>query len=262
MTEETNAAEATAAPATAAPVAEPVAQDNNPANVTPAPDAQQAEAVATPDPAEDSPEWFMKDKYKTKDEQAKAYYELSKKVGKNWGAPKDDYSIEGLEGVTKDDPLVANLAPALKELGLSQDGFTNLVKQYQSANQKMVQKFEDELKAELTGKDVATYNAVSKWMQDILKPEEIAQVKNNWLMTPADFKLFNSLRLMAGPSSSVPSAMEGNAARFESSRSVENDKITYRKEVKSGHRVTDKNHENQLAQRFRDAIAREERSKG
>ena len=250
MTEETNAADDTATPAAeSAPQATP--DRSAPVSVTPDPNAQaaddnaepvEAEADADADADADTPEWFMKDKYKTKDEQAKAYYELSKKIGKNWGAPKEDYNIEGLEGVAKDDPLVANLAPALKELGLSQDGFTSLVKQYQAANVKMVEKFETELKAELTGKDAATYQAVSKWMQDTLTPEEVEQVKNNWLMTPADFKLFNSLRLMAGPRSSVPSALEGNTARHESSKADENDKIKYRTEVKQGIKVADKNY--------------------
>lgn len=208
------------------------------------------------------PEWFMKDKFSSMDEQAKAYHELQKKMGKNWGAPKDDYSLEGIEGINKDDPLLKNLAPALKELGLSQDGFGQLVKQYQAANVKMAEKFEQELKHELTVKDAQTYQTVTKWMQDVLTPEEITQVQNNWLMTPADFKLFNHLRLMAAPSSNVPSSMQSDAPRFESSHSVEQDKVKYRKEIKEGLRVPDKNHENELAQRYRDALTREMRAKG
>lgn len=210
----------------------------------------------------DQPDWFLKDKYKTIDDQAKAYTELSKKIGKYWGAPKDDYSLEGIEGVDKDDPLLTNLAPALKEIGLSQDGFKSLVGHYQQAQTKMVEKFEAALKEELTTKDAHTYQAVSKWMDDNLKPEEIEQVKNNWLMTPADFKVFNALRLMAAPSTSVPNSLEGASARYESSTQVENDKIKYRKEVKEGIRTKDKNYENDLAARYRDAVAREMRSRG
>jgi len=140
--------------------------------------------VVTEEP--DHPEWFMKDKYKSIEEQAKSAFELQKKMGKNWGAPTEDYSIEGLEGVAKDDPLVANLMPALKDIGLSQEGFTNLVKQYQEANVNMMKTFEEDLKKELTENDAATYNAVDKWMQDNLTSEERTQVQNNWLMSSAD----------------------------------------------------------------------------
>ena len=278
MSEENNAVEKTQPVETApvAPVSEPVApvEGSPPAHqaeetpvTEPAP-ATEAEAEDNAEPADDdkseddSPDWFMKDKYATVEDQAKAYPELMKKVGKNWGAPDGDYSLEGLEGVDKDDPLVANLAPALKELGLSQDGFTDLVKHYQQANTKMVEKFEAELKEVLTGKDAATYNAINSWMKDALKPDEIEQIRNNWLMTPNDFKLFNSLRLMIGPSTNVPNGIDGSGPRFETSRAVENDKIKYRKEIKEKIRVPDKNYENELAQRYRDALTREERAKG
>ena len=260
MSEENAPVEATETPA-AAPASEPVAT----AKSEPAPAATEAAPATDEAPAKDdepaTPDWFMKDKYKTVEDQAKAYKDLSSKIGKNWGAPKDDYSIEGLEGIQKDDPLIANLAPALKDIGLSQEGFKQLVVKYQEANVAMVKKFEEELKKELTQNDVNSYNAVNDWMSKVLKPDEIEQVKNNWLMSPADFKLFNALRLMAAPSSNVPSPMDGNGPRFETSRSVENDKIKYRRELKEGIRVPDKNYENDLAQRFRDALAREERAK-
>lgn len=212
-------------------------------------------------PPDDSPDWFMKDKFQSIDEQARAYPELQKKMGKFWGAPADNYQVEGIEGITKDDPLLENLMPALKEVGLSQEGFAHLVKQYQEANVQMMKKYEEELKKELTTNDAANYNAVDKWMTQNLTPEERDQIQQNWLMTPKDFKLFNQLRLMAAPSTSVPSGADNNAPRFESSNEVENDKIKYRKEIREGIRVADKNYENELAQRFRDARGRELRGK-
>lgn len=269
MTDETTAVEPTtepvaapaessteaAAPVDATPKSEPATE------AAPAADTEaKADDSADPD-AEARPDWMM-DKYKTVEDQAKAYKELTSKVGKYWGAPKDDYSLEGIDGVKDDDPLLSNLAPALKEMGLSQEGFKDLVKHFQAANVKMVEKFENELKEVITGKDAATYNAVSSWMEERLKPEEIEQVKNNWLMTPADFHLFNQLRLMAAPSSNVPSHQDGGGPRFESSKAVENDKIKYRKEIKEKIRVPDKNYENELAQRYRDALTREQRAKG
>jgi len=244
-------------PPVAAPQEGTIAPD--PSAVPPAKEPPAATPGATAEPT--VPEWLMTEKYKTVDDQAKAYKELSGKMGKYWGSPQENYSIEGLEGVEAGDPLIEGLMPALKEMGISQDGFKHLVDQYFKANSQMVQRMEAELKKVLTTTDVHTFQQVDKWMSESMTKEESDHIKNNWLMSPQDFKMFNNLRLMAAPSTNVPN-QTGNAAQFESSKEVENDKITYRKEIKAGTRVADKNHENQLASRYRDAVARELRQKG
>ncbi len=209
----------------------------------------------------DSPEWFMKDKFKSIDDQAKSYKELVTRMGEYWGAPQENYSVEGLQGIDADDPLISNLAPALKEMGISQKGFHNLVNKYMDANKVMMGAMEADLKKTLTSTDAHTYQAIEKWMTDSLTPEESTQIKNNWLMTADDFKLFNNLRLMLAPSTNVPSS-GSSPVKYESSKEVTNDKIKYKTELKTGTRVKDKNYEDQLAARFRDAAAREIRNKG
>ena len=81
----------------ALPAAPAVAAD--PAPAEPAPDAAKwylAEGVAGNG---EPPEWFRADKYKTLDEQAKAYVELEKRFGAFTGAPKDGvYKINMPEG--------------------------------------------------------------------------------------------------------------------------------------------------------------------
>src|SRR5690554_5099378 len=89
---------------------------------------------------ENAPEWFMKEKYSSIEEQAKSAFELQKKMGKFWGSPKDEYSTEGLEGIAKDDPLLEGLIPTLKEIGLSQEGFKHLITGYQKAAYNMSKK--------------------------------------------------------------------------------------------------------------------------
>lgn len=210
---------------------------------------------------DESPEWFQKDKYKSIEEQAKAYNDLQNKMGKFWGAPNENYKVDDIEGVDENDPLVANLAPALKEVGLSQEGFKHLVKQYQDANIQMMKQYENDLKEHLTQKDASNYQAVNKWMEETLSADEIQQIQNNWLMTPEDFKLLNNLRLMIPPSTNVPSSSDTNIPKFESSQEVENDKVKYRKDIKEGLRSRDKNFEQELAQRYRDARQREMRKK-
>ena len=223
------------------------------------PQADSAPVDSAAPKEDEKPEWFMKDKFTSIEEQAKSYSELQKKMGKYWGSPDDKYSAEGLEDVDDNDPLIASLMPVLKDIGLSQEGFKHLAQGYKEANMQMVQKLEAELKKELTVNDAHTYQAVNKWMGDNLTPEEVSTVQNNWLLTPKDFKVFNQMRLMAAPSTSVPSTGAGSGIKFESSLEVENDKIKYRTEVKQKVRVSDKNYENELASRFRDARTRETR---
>lgn len=259
---------------------EPVQPTNSPTNTVPGnypneikSDSKQSETAATDtsdykdkeDPKDDddkeTPEWFMKDKFKSIEEQAMSYKELSSKMGKFWGTPSEGYKVEGLDGITEDDPIVAGLMPALKQMGVSQEGFHHLAGQYLEATRAMMGQMEADLKKTLTETDAHTYQSITKWMDESMSPEEATQIKNNWLMTADDFKLFNNIRLMLAPSTNVPNN-QSNAVKYESSKEVENDKIKYKKELKAGTRVQDKNHEDNLAARFRDAITRELRHKG
>lgn len=223
----------------------------------------QAKDNPTPDVTEEpeTPDWFMKDKFKSIDDQAKSYKDLASKMGKYWGTPDEGYKVQEGLGFEDNDPLIAGISPALKEMGVSQDGFNHLVGQYLEANKFMMKEMEESLKKTLTETDAHTYNEITKWMDDSLTPEESTQIKNNWLMTAEDFKLFNNIRLMLAPSTNVPNG-NTNAVKYESSNEVTNDKIKYKKELKAGTRVQDKNYEDQLAARFRDAAARELRNKG
>lgn len=250
------ASEPVSAPS-AEPAAAPASQPNESRSSEPSTD--NPTDTKTPEP--ETPDWFMKDKFKSIEDQAKSYKDLIGKMGKFWGSPEGEYLPDGIDGLEAGDPLVAALTPALKELGISQDGFSHLVNAYMAGNREMLKGFEENLRQTLTTTDAHTYQAVDKWMNDHLSKEEAMQVKNNWLMTPEDFKLFNTLRLMAAPSTNVPNT--GNSGGgFESTDSVTNEKIKYKKEVKEGIRVRDKNFENELSSRLRDAAARELRQRG
>jgi hypothetical protein len=77
----------------------------------------------------DAPDWFKSSKYKSVDEQAKAYNELEGKFGSFSGAP-EDYEIKvsaelaekGIE-FTADDPIMEEAIKIAKESGMSQEGF-------------------------------------------------------------------------------------------------------------------------------------------
>lgn len=81
----------------------------------------------------EKPEWLKSDKYKSAEEQAKAYPALEKRFGAFVGAPKDGkYNFkapEGYEGVQVDmeHPLMKEFATWAKESQLSEAGFNNLL---------------------------------------------------------------------------------------------------------------------------------------
>lgn len=246
------AAEPAATPPADAP-AEPAKLWSEPSKDAVSTDSEKPKDASTP-------EWFMKDKYKTIEDQAKAQFDMQKLMGKNWGAPKDDYTVEGIEGIVPNDPLLAHLKPALKELGLSQDGFASLVKGYQDANLAMAKKIEAEVAETLTRTDALTVQTVDKWLQNSFDDADRKTIQS-WICSVEDFKLLNMLRTMIPGDTNVPSSTNSNAIKFETTQEVDNEKVKYRKEVAQGTRVPDKNFENHLQQRWKDAYSRKEMSK-
>lgn len=84
----------------------------------------------------DKPEWFKNDKYKTVEDQAKAYPELESKFGAFVGAP-EEYTINISEELAEngvefnaDDPLVEEAFKFAKESNMSQEGFDNMLNLY------------------------------------------------------------------------------------------------------------------------------------
>lgn len=106
-------------------------------------EAVDAEAVETTEEVEavegvesEHPEWFKADKYKTIDDQAKAYGELEKRFGSFTGAPEtyeanlSDELIEAGVELYPDDPLMEKAMEFAKTSNMSQEGFNNMVQLY------------------------------------------------------------------------------------------------------------------------------------
>lgn len=79
----------------------------------------------------EAPEWMLRDKYKSVQDQAKSYKELlnhhNEKLKGFVGAPEDGYELgEGSE----DDVLIGMLSEVGKKYGMNQDMFNELVEQY------------------------------------------------------------------------------------------------------------------------------------
>lgn len=236
---------------------EPVTQDKSASEGESEQESKETESQEG-ESEEDDKSWFMKDKFENETEQAKAYSALLKKMGKNWGAPKDDYSLEGIEGVEADDPLLTGLKPALKDMGLSQEGFKSLVSSYNDALANYSKQIENEMTEYLKNspEDAQTVRTVEKWINESFDEKDANKMKA-WIGSVDDFKLLNKIRAHMPPKSQVPSSTANSVSHFETRAQVEQAKIEYKQAVKDGTKKPNKEFENELMQRFKDAYLRE-----
>lgn len=97
----------------------------------------------------EAPEWFKGEKYKTVEDQAKAYTALEGKFGSFTGAP-EEYTVslseelqeKGVE-FAEDDPLLTDAKDMAKELGMNQEGFERMLNMYATAQLAETQAIEE-----------------------------------------------------------------------------------------------------------------------
>lgn len=217
-------------------------------------DHKGKEPAAEAAPVEQSsehPEWFMKDKYKSVEDQAKAYSDLNGKLGGFWGPPGGDYTAPEGSGVSASDPILKNMQPALKELGLSDKGFGKLVESYEAASNKMVVDMSAEVAKTLHEKDQKTVQVVDQWINNSFDKKESDTMKS-WIHSVDDFYLLNKLRAMVPAKTNVPSQSASHVVSFETSRDIEKLKIENHEKYNK-----DQEYRNEISQRHRDALLRE-----
>lgn len=125
------------------------------------------------------PEWYKATKYKTMDEQAKAYAELEKRLGGFTGAPKDGkYDFKMPDGITGEfdlkDPLFEGFNKWAVEHNLNQDGYQALLSMYAQSLAQQAPDI-DAMKASLGEKADERIGAVKAWAAANL--DEAAQAK-------------------------------------------------------------------------------------
>ena len=222
-------------------------------------DSTESEEPESSPEAVETPEWFMKDKYKTVEDQAKAGYELQKKMGKFWGPPQGEYELGEDSGMSNDDPLLKHLTPVLKEMGLSNEAFNGLAKGYQEANMKLVEDMTRAVEKDLKLNNALEIQAVDKWLMDSFDKTERERIRN-WVVSVEDFQTLNTLRAML-PAKSTVASSQSSMSTFESSDDVTSAKVEYKQAVAKGERKRDKNFEDKLFTRFNDAARREQRNR-
>lgn len=137
---------------------------------------------------DDEQSWFKKDKYKTVEDQAKAYVELEKKLGERnelVGAPEDGvYNLTMPEDlaeageVAADDPMLKAFMETAKELNLSQKAFDSILHGYiKSEFESMGTSREDEIK-QLGDNADRRLDALAKWGEANLDADTYEAFRN------------------------------------------------------------------------------------
>ena len=202
----------------------------------------------------DRPEW-LKGKYKTMADQAKAYNELEKKLGEVRGAPKDGYDLDSIEGLDKDDPMLQHFSETFKDLNLSQDGFERILKEFNEVQMNMVQGSMEEEVKKLGPNAKQELNQLNNWVNNTFD-EQTAGTIRNWVASADDVKALQSLRAFQ-PKSSIPSQADVmSVASYESSKEVQNEMQNNWKRYNE-----DANYRGALRQRLADSVRREKQGK-
>lgn len=140
------------------------------------------------------PEW-LKDKYKSATEQAKAYNELDKKLGTFKGAPESyDTSLPDMPDFKfeEGDPMLAEFLDLAKSSNASQEFVTKALQQYVKSQQFFAPDPEQELqKIGVNAK--AEINQLREWASQRLTADEM-QVFGSMVTTAESFHVLQKLR--------------------------------------------------------------------
>ena len=175
--------------AVSAPVETPVESssetpENEPALAQEAiPGESLLDAITTDKPetevegAKDSPDWFKNDKYKTVEDQAKAYSELEKRLGGFTGPPEEEYTvpdIKGLDaGVIENNPMIQWFKNASREAGMNQHAFERFVSGYLITEQEMITAHQQRELSALGDKAQTRLNDIQDWGNGNLSKEQM-----------------------------------------------------------------------------------------
>lgn len=150
------------------------------------------------------PDW-LKTKYKSATEQAKAYNEIEKKLGAFKGAPEEyDLNIADMPDVKfqKEDPVLSDFLADAKKNNVSQEYVTHLLKTY--VNMQAMNMPDPAKEMEKLGVNGAhDIQILAQWGQNNLSSDEFVLFKN-MMTTAASVRLFEKLRALSSQPSTQP----------------------------------------------------------
>lgn len=122
------------------------------------------------------PSWFKVDKYKSVDEQAKAYNELATRFGGFESAPKDDYTLpDGVEAGNLDSGMIDIVKGLGKEYNMSQTMFNDLVSKVNEYQQGQIEQGRNQAMEKLGAKAQERINNVNDWL-NVNAPKEMIEI--------------------------------------------------------------------------------------
>lgn len=203
----------------------------------------------------DKPEW-LKERYKSVEDQAKGYVELEKRFGEFKGAPKEGYKLDSIEGLEADSPLLQQFSKTFAELNLSQSGFERVVKEFVSTHASIAQASAAQEMKKLGPQGQQMIKETNQWIQNNFPPE-VGKVVQGWIMTAEDIKALDIIRSFQ-PISKIPNAVDmSNTGIYESLNEVKTEKNNNWAKYKE-----DANYRKNLDDRMASAVRRSSALKG
>ena len=152
----------------------------------------------------DKPEW-MKDKYKTVTDQAKAYSEIEKKLGAFKGAPDEyDLTLKDAPDIqfSKDDPMLKDFLDNAKKNGVSQEYVSELLGTYAHALTANIPDPKAEME-KLGASASQEIQILGQWMQSKVTPAEY-EIFRRLTTTAESVRFFEKIRQISTQSDVAP----------------------------------------------------------
>lgn len=152
----------------------------------------------------DRPDWF-KERYKTVEDQARAYDTLEKKFGGFVGAP-ESYTYEGFDetGLKLDGehPLTKGFLDVAKKSNMNQATFNELSKLFGQFVNDLRPPSKEQVLKDLGDEGPRMLTNLSNWAGNIFTKEEMSDLSRE-VKSPALIKLLNKIRLHATNSQTI-----------------------------------------------------------
>lgn len=148
--------------------------------------SEEVQEVSTNEQADSTEDrsWFKSDKYKTVEDQAKAYTELEKKFGAFVGKPEEYTLPEGIEA-DPDNPLFQKLGEIGSKYNMNNDMYTEIISMYNEVQSQQQEAFIAEQKAQLGDNGETRLKNINDWVKANV-PESMRENVINWTQTAAD----------------------------------------------------------------------------
>jgi hypothetical protein len=231
--------------------------------------AANLESVPTDSATLATPEWkwadeilgkgprpeFLKEKYGSVEDQAKAYLELEKRMGEFKGAPKDGYKFDNLpDGFSAEDPLLQGFSETFKEMNLSQEGFERVIGKFvELANVDNTVVSNENLMRELGADGKMIMDRVDNWMSNFSEQDQ--KTIRSWGMSAEDIRALDAIRAGRSPSRAPTTHEAESRYVYETAKHVEAEK-----NANWARYTRDDAYREEITRRWTDALLREGKS--